>query len=31
MIKEINETQVDAEDVLSDHVYYYNCDEKQLV
>lgn len=31
MILEINETQVEIEDVLSDHVYYYNREQKQLV
>lgn len=30
MILEINETQVEIEDVLSDHVYYYNRDEHVL-
>lgn len=31
MIKEINETQVAIEDVLSDHVYYYDCKAKKLI
>lgn len=30
MVVEINETQVDVEEVLSDHVYYYDCEKKQL-
>lgn len=30
MIVEINETQVDEEEVLSDHVYYYDCKKMQL-
>lgn len=30
MVKEINETQVDVEEVLSDHVYYYDCVTRQL-
>lgn len=30
MVKEINETQVDVEEVLSDHVYYYDCVTKVL-
>jgi len=31
MVSEINETQVDAEDVLSDHIYYYDRDKKKLL
>ena len=31
MITEINETQVEIEDVLSDHVYYYNREKKELL
>lgn len=30
MIVEINETQVDAEEVLSNDVYYYDCNKKAL-
>lgn len=30
MITEVNETQVEPEDVLSDHVYYYNCKDMTL-
>lgn len=26
MVKEVNETQVEAEEVLSDHIYYYSAD-----
>ena len=31
MIVEINESQVEIEDVLSDHVYYYNREKKNLI
>ena len=31
MVSEINKTQVDAEEVLSDHVYYYDRDKKKLL
>lgn len=31
MVAEINETQVDLEDVLSDHVYYYDLVKNQLL
>ena len=31
MITKINETQVEIEDVLSDHVYYYNREKKELL
>lgn len=31
MITEINETQVDIEDVLSDHVYYYDCLREKII
>lgn len=31
MITEINETQVDIEDVLSDHVYYYDCLRDKII
>lgn len=31
MVREINRTQVDAEDVLSDYVYYYDREKKKLV
>ena len=31
MIVEINESQVEIEDVLSDHVYYYNREKKELL
>ena len=30
MVKEINETQVEIEDVLSDNVYFYDVDERSL-
>lgn len=30
MITEVNQTQVDEEEVLSEHVYYYNRDNRQL-
>ena len=30
MVQEVNETQVEPEDVLSDHVYFYNCEKKEL-
>lgn len=30
MILEVNETQVEPEDVLSNHVYYYDCEDKTL-
>ena len=30
LIKEINETQVEAEEVLSDHAYYYDCSTGKL-
>ena len=30
MITEVNETQVDEEEVLSERVYYYNRDKQQL-
>lgn len=30
MVREINETQVLPEDILSDHVYYYECDTHKL-
>ena len=30
MVKEINETQMDVEEVLSDYVYYYNFQAKAL-
>lgn len=30
MVMEINETQVDVEEVLSEHVYYYDCTEMNL-
>lgn len=29
-IRDINETQVEDEEVLSDHVYYYNAQTKTL-
>lgn len=31
MISEINETQVDPEEVLSDHSYYFSCEKKELI
>lgn len=31
MVTEINETQVDEEEVLSDHVYYYDCKRHTLI
>lgn len=31
MIIEVNETQVEPEEVLSDHVYYYDCKHKILM
>lgn len=31
MIVEINQTQVEIEDVLSDHVYYYNLEQGELI
>ncbi len=31
MIVEINESQVEREEVLSDHVYYYNREMKDLI
>lgn len=30
MVKEINETQIDVEEILSEHVYYYNCENDEL-
>ena len=30
MVRDINETQVDAEELLSDTIYYYNFKEKAL-
>ena len=30
MVKEINETQVEAEEVLSDHAYYYDRTRGEL-
>ena len=30
MVKEVNETQVPDEDILSDHVYYYDRKERRL-
>lgn len=31
MIEEINETQVEAEEVLSNHAYYYDCSTGKLI
>ena len=31
MVREINRTQVDAEDILSDYAYYYDRDKKKLL
>ena len=31
MVVEVNETQVEPEDVLSDHVYYYNREQDMLI
>jgi hypothetical protein len=31
MVAEINRTQVDAEDILSDYAYYYDRDKKKLL
>lgn len=31
IVKEINETEVHAEEVLSDHIYFYNTLEKKIV
>ena len=31
MVREINATQVAPEEVLSDHIYYYNCGEGRLL
>ena len=31
MVQEINRTQVDDEDVLSDYAYYYDCEKKKLL
>lgn len=31
MVSEVNETQVEPEDVLSDHVYYYDCKQHALL
>ncbi len=30
MVKEVNETQVEYEEVLSDNVYYYNCNTGEI-
>ena len=30
MLREVNETQVPDEDILSDHVYYYDRKERRL-
>lgn len=30
MVMEINETQIDIEEILSDHVYYYDCEKDEL-
>ena len=30
LVKEINETQVDPEEVLSNHAYYYDRKQKKL-
>ncbi len=31
MIQEVNETQIDVEEILSDHVYYYDCNKQCLM
>ena len=31
MVVEINETQVEPEEVLSDHAYFYQREEKKLM
>ena len=31
IVKEVNETQVQKEEVLSDHVYYYDRKKKELL
>ena len=31
MVREINETEVDAEDLLSDHVYFYDKTKKEIM
>ena len=30
MIHEVNSTQVEEEEILSDHAYFYSCSEKLL-
>lgn len=31
MVREINETQVEEEEILSDKVYYYQCETKKII
>ncbi len=31
MVREVNETQVEPEEVLTDHVFYYSSEKKQLI
>ena len=31
MVREVNETQVEAEELLADHAYYYSREEKKLI
>ena len=30
LVADVNETQVDAEERLSDHAYYYDCQKRRL-
>lgn len=31
MIAEVNQTQVDEEELLAEHVYYYDCEKRQII
>ncbi len=31
LVKQVNSTELDDEDILSDHVYYYSCEEQKIL
>ena len=31
MVQEVNETQVEAEELLADHAYYYSSEQQRLI
>lgn len=31
LVKQVNSTELDTEDILSDHVYYYSCQEQKIL